>query len=108
MDRRRLDPAFAEQLRIEPLALPAAARIEIEEDHEIFDRINDRQMLEDQLMAGLIQEVADAVIRQIITILRPQALVDDNQRLAVDLLKQAIKELVLNNLGPFDRLVISK
>lgn len=59
-------------------------------------------------MRGLSQEVADTAVGQVVTVLRAQTLIDDGERPLVYFLKQAVKELVLNNHCPLDRFVIGE
>src|SRR5690606_26566368 len=101
---QRLDDKldFLAELRAPLLTLPATTGVEIEQHHEVVECIDERKALENELVTRLVQEIADAVVGEIVPVLRPQALIDDNERRVVNLLQKAVVEAVLDDLRPFD------
>src|SRR5690606_12072654 len=48
-----------------PVQAPPTSRVEVHQDHEVIQRVHDRQVLENDLVLGLQQEVPDAVVCQV-------------------------------------------
>src|SRR5690606_22671720 len=72
------------------LEFALASRVEVEQHHEVVEGIDQRQMLEHDPVLRLKQELPDAIVREIVAILRPETFVHNDESIPVDLLEQTV------------------
>src|SRR5690606_19352327 len=67
---------FPTEARRPLLELALAPRVEVEQYHEVVERVDQWQVLEHDPVLCLEQDLPDALVREIVAILRPEAFVN--------------------------------
>src|SRR5690606_3170492 len=95
---------FPTEARRPLLELALAPRVEVEQYHEVVERVDQWQVLEHDPVLCLEQELPDAIVREIVAILRPEAFVHNDESIPVDLLEQTVVVPVPDDVGVLDPL----